>query len=315
MQPSNIQQTHIDISHARFTSYRNMFSRANDYELYGIYCWNEALSSALYHLISMTEVVMRNRFHSVLSLHLHCHQSIGWQDSNDWYNHINLPQKSVAKIQEVTHTRQRRTGRMILKNPAPSANDVVSRMTFGFWPKLLDVPQPWDQLIPMIVPGHRYPTQSHWSVLRNQDALYCRMDLVNKLRNRIAHFEPIWKQGDLLEERRPRQGSPAPQIIDPAPRTPAQVIARLRLLHNRTAEFLKWLSPHRYNDYLSGYVYSHFDWLCTEEGLTAYKSLQPRIEIPVSRLKREAHGLIRKKTMVSVIRKGAVIGTYYPIIR
>lgn len=315
MQPSNIQQTHIDISVARFTSYRNMFNSANDYELYGIYCWNEALSSTLYHLISITEVVMRNRFHAVLSSHLLCPQSVGRRDSNDWYNHIVLPIKSAVKIQEVTHTKHRRTRQLILKTPAPSANDVVSRMTFGFWPKLFDVTLPWDQLIPLIVPGHRHLNQSHWSVLRNRDALYCRMDLVNKIRNRIAHFEPIWKQGDLQEERLPRKGSPAPQVIQLAPTTPAQVIARLQLIHNHTTELLKWLSPNRYNDYMSGYVSSHFDWLCTIEGLTAYKSLRPRVEVPVSRLKREANGLIKLKTMVSVSRKGEAVGTYYPILR
>lgn len=315
MQPANIQQTHIDISVARLSSYRIMFQGANDHELYGIYCWNEALSATLFRLISITEVVMRNRFHTALSLHLHSHRSVGRNDSNDWYNHITLPPKSAQKIQKETHFRQRRTGQLAPKVPAPSANDVVSRMTFGFWPKLFDANLSWGQLIPQIVPGHRYTASAHWSVLRNQDALYSRMDLVNKIRNRIAHFEPVWKQGDLYEERRYRQGSPAPQLVQGAPTTPSQVIHRLRLIHDRTTELLKWLSPDRFDDYMNSYVESHFNWLCSTEGLTAYKQLQPGVNMPISRFKREINGLLKRKVMVSVSRKKERIGTYYPVLR
>ncbi len=315
MQPANIHQTHTDISVARLSSYRTMFHGANDHELYGIYCWNEALSATLFRLISITEVVMRNRFHTALSLHLHRHRSVGRNDSNDWYNHLTLPPKSAQKIQQETHDRHRRTGQWRPKAPAPSPNDVVSRMTFGFWPKLFDANLPWGDLIPQIVPGHRYTTAAHWSVLRNQDALYSRMDLVNKIRNRIAHFEPVWKQGDLYEERRYRQGSPAPALVQSAPNTPLDAIQRLKLIHDRITELLKWLSPDRYNDYMSSYVERHFNWICSAEGLVAYKQLQPGVNMPMARFKRELNSLLARQAMVTVSRKNRQVGTYYPMLR
>ena len=315
VQPANIQQTHIDISVARLSSYRTMFHGANDHELYGIYCWNEALSATLFRLISITEVVMRNRFHTALSLHLHNHQSVGRNDSNDWYNHVNLLSKSADKIRSETHFYQKRRKAWLPKRHQPSANDVVSRMTFGFWPKLLDASLPWGQLLPQIVPGHRHKTAAHWSVRRNQDALYARMDLVNKVRNRIAHFEPIWKQGDLYEERRWRQGSPNPSVQFSAPTTPVEAIKRLKLIHDRTTELLKWLSPDRHKDYMDSYVESHFNWLCSQEGLNSYMTFKPGITMPISKFKRDLNGLTKKKVMVSVNRKDNPVGTYYPTLR
>ncbi|MEC8900461.1 MAG: Abi family protein, partial [Pseudomonadota bacterium] len=195
MQPSNIQQTHIDISHARLSSYQNFFQCHDPQEVYGIYCWNEAISGALFRLISITEVVMRNRFHVALSQHFYSAMSVGSYEANDWYNHVGLTNKSQVKVRGVTHKPPSRRGQQWTpKRPMPTSNDVVSQMTFGFWLKLLDARAPWENLIPNVLPGHRHREASHWKKLRNQDALYARIDLVNRLRNRIAHFEPVWKQ-------------------------------------------------------------------------------------------------------------------------
>lgn len=314
MQPVNIQQTHHDISVARLSSYKAMFRGASDHELYGIYCWNEALSAALFRLISITEVVMRNRFHAALSQHFHSHLSVGGNHSNDWYNHASLSSKSRKKVESETHYWNKRTQQSRPKKNPPSANDVVSKMSFGFWQNLLDITDiPWGDLLPDIIPGHRYKNSRHWSVLRHQDAFYARLELVRRIRNRIAHFEPIWKQRDLLEERRVRQGSPRLQTEYHAPVTPEQAIQRLRLIHDRTVELLKWFSPDRSNDYKVSYVANHFDWLCSPEGLEAYRLMQPGISLSQSRFKREMNSLLRRKVKVSVNCKNQLVGTYYPI--
>src|SRR5690606_19429418 len=316
VQPAKIHQTHTDISVARLSSSRTMFHEANDHELYGIFCCNEALSATLCSLISITQVVMHPCFLTPLSLHVHSHRSVGRNDSNDWYNHIALPPKSIQKVQKETHTKPRRGKLPRLKVPAPTPNDVVSRMTFGFWPKLLDIGGiPWGQLLPQIVPGHRYKYAKYWSVIKHQDAFYARMDLVNRIRNRIAHFEPVWKQGDLYEERRERPGSPKPTIEFHAPASPPEVILRLKLIHDRITELLKWLSPDRYNDYMSSYVERHFNWICSAEGLDAYKQLQPGVNMPMARFKRELNSLLARQAMVTVSRKNRPVGTYYPMLR
>ena len=312
MQPHNIQQTHQDISLARLSSYQHFFQVTDPDEVYGIYCWNEAISGALFRLISITEVVMRNRFHHALSLYAdQSFSPVGHTTSNDWYNHIPLSGKSQDKIRKETHVC--RKGKWLAKHKTPSANDVVSRMTFGFWPNLLDSNVPWGPLLPQIVPGHRHKTESHWKVLKNQDALYARIELVNKLRNRIAHFEPVWKQGVLRQEKRQRQNQ-KPAVVQLAPMTPEQALARLSLLHDRTLELLKWFSPDRAKDYENSYVRSHFDWLCSTEGLRSYQSFTPGITLPAARFKRDINGLMKRHSMIRLEKNNRQSGVFYSVV-
>ncbi len=315
MQPLNIQQTTEDISLARLSSYHNFFTSLSHHEAYGLYCWNEALSTTLFRLISITEIVMRNRFHVALSLHCQSNPaSVGRPDANDWFNHINFPSKSQDKIKGITHYRHRRHG-WLPRQPMPSSNDTVSQMTFGFWPALLNASVPWGTLLPDIVPGHRHKTSAHWNVQRNQDALYARLDLVNKLRNRIAHFEPVWKQRGICEEKRQRRNQPLPAIVVPAPTTPSDAIKMLHERHDRTTELLHWLSPNRARDYEQSYVRDHFKWICSDEGLAAYQQMKPGYELPLSRFKRELNGIVRRGDMIRVNRSGTQHGTFYPVRR
>lgn len=284
-----------------------MFRHFDDHELYGAYCWNEALSSAFFRLISTVEVLLRNRFHSTLSLHA----SGNSHASFDWYNHIALPSKSSDKVMHVTHYRRRgRTWHP--KRPALSPNDVVSKMTFGFWPKLLDVHSvPWANHFPSMLPGHRHRQVAQWSSLRSRDAFYMRLDLINKLRNRIAHFEPIWKQKQLFEERRQRSGLPAPMVIEQRPSTPSECIQRLDLLKSRTLELLYWLSPERYDDFKSSYVSSHLNWLCTQSALDSYAQMQAGIELPMTKFSRDLSSITKKRAKVTVTKNSESVGTFY----
>lgn len=313
MQPRNINQTNQDISAPRLSSYKVMFSPANDYEIYGIYCWNEAISAALFRLISITEVVMRNRFHRVISNHMCQSSTIGSPDSNNWYENaqLNLSSKSQGKIKSELMIYSR--GNWIPKSRAPSPNDVISKMTFGFWPALLDATLPWGDLLPHILPGHRHShVQNFWRKQSRQDFLYARLTLTNNMRNRIAHFEPIWKLGDLLEERRHRHNR-APLITHPKPQTPQEAINRLKLIHDRIVELLGWLSPDRKHDYEISYVRDHILWLCSINGIEAYKRNAPGDRISASRFKREIASIVRRGNKASMTKNGAIIGTYYPM--
>lgn len=285
-----------------------MFQQFDDHELYGAYCWNEALSSAFFRLISTVEVLLRNRIHSTLSLHA----SGNSHASFDWYNHIALPSKSSDKVRHVTHYYRRRSRTWHPRTPALSPNDVVSKMTFGFWPKLLDVHNvPWADYLPSMLPGHRHRQVAQWSSLRSQDAFYMRLDVINKLRNRIAHFEPIWKQKELLEERRARRGLPPPTVIEQRPSTPSECIQRLDLLKKRTLELLYWLSPERHDDFKGSYVSSHLDWLCTESALKSYAQMQAGIELPMTEFSRCLSSITKKSVKVSVTRNNRRVGTFY----
>lgn len=236
------------LSQARLRNYRTFFSAGSDREAYGLYVWNEAVSNAFARALGAVEIVMRNQFHAALSLR---YGAAGSPGSRDWFNHIELPSKSRNAVTELTHRRQRlgKNFQFVPRNPMPSPDDVVSKLTFGFWPHLLDVeadihgnPIDWPNILVDALPGHRQRHPSFWSSRRNQDALFARIDYCNNLRNRIAHHEPIWKAGPLLEESRPRQNR-RPLVTQRSPTTPAAAIARLGESYRRTLELLEWFSP------------------------------------------------------------------------
>lgn len=232
------------LSHARLSNYRSFFGAADDTEALGLYQWNEELSAVLFRTISLVEVVLRNQFHQAMSRR---YGAVGGNGSRDWYVHVALSTLSKSKIQDITH--HKRGGQLLPRVPAPSPDDVVSGLTFGFWPHLLDLtvdlhrqPVAWGPILVDVLPGHRQRQASYWAKLKHRDALFARLDLCNELRNRIAHHEPIWKLGPLMAEGRSRSGSPL-TVQAPAPATPADALHRLRLLYDRITELLGWLSP------------------------------------------------------------------------
>jgi hypothetical protein len=232
------------LSHARLSNYRSFFGATDDAQALGLYQWNDELSGCLFRTISWVEVLLRNQFHYAFSLR---YGAVGTHDSKDWYAYVALNSLSQEKIRKITHYKQ---GQQFLpRNPAPSPNDVVSKLTFGFWSHLLDLkkdnlnhPIDWGNILLDVLPGHRQRQATHWAKLKHQDALFARLDLCTELRNRIAHHEPIWKLGELMNEARARQGKPI-TIQAPAPTSPSEALARLNLLYGRVIELLDWLSP------------------------------------------------------------------------
>ena len=99
----------------------------------------------------------------------------------------------------------------------------------------------WGDILVDVVPGHRMRLPTQWKQAE-RDALFARLDLCNEVRNRIAHHEPIWKLGPLMQEARARSGV-TPVIVAPAPTTPVEAVDRLALYYDRMVELLKWLSP------------------------------------------------------------------------
>lgn len=313
MQPQNMEKTKAVISAARLSSYQKFFNCATDNELFGVYCWNIHLSACFYNLISIVEVALRNRFHFALSDHF----SPG-AISFDWYNSLKLQPKTANKIKKITHYKKRGRGEWIPKDPVPSADDVVSRLTFGVWKNLLDVEEdcdgnkiPWGNLIPKILVNHRTQEVAFWSREKNQDFLFARIGLVGDVRNRICHFEPIWKQGDLYEERRPRQGYSL-KIEYPAPSSPSISVDRLRLIHNRMVKLLYWLSKARASDYTTSENCKKFFNICCDQGLISYKNLLPHAEIELNNIECLKNSICEKRMVKVIDELGDPVAFIYP---
>lgn len=312
--PADLAQTLADISTARLSSYQNFFSPANDEELYGLYCWNDAVSSRYMRLIGILEVILRNRLHTALSGYAwNHHTSNGSQDSNDWYMKLYRPFTGNS-------TGDRTLKKKIGKPATPTApNKVIASMTYGFWPHVLDktldnngIVVPWDTLIPAILPGHHQRAATYWGVQAHQDALFARLLLVGDLRNRVAHFEPLWKFGEELSETRDRAHAPR-TVVNPAPTTIPDSLQRLQLYYQRTTQLLHWLSKGRAADYSESENHQTLRWLMSEDALLSFRSLPGHGEIRLSSLTKGwgLKGKLRERKFVVITDKKKAVGRYY----
>jgi hypothetical protein len=196
LQPQNFPGTFDAISAPRLASYRTFFNPGSDAELYGAYCWNDAVAGAMFRLIAMVEVTIRNSFHRELSRHFKATSTHGTPISNDWYDRMQLSSKGRDSVRSITHRRTK--AGPIARVPVPSPDDVVSRLTYGFWRHLLDVttdvhgaPIPWGRILTGILPNYPNSQVSYWRKQRHQDKFFARCDLIGDMRNRIAHLEPV----------------------------------------------------------------------------------------------------------------------------
>lgn len=313
MQPLNLPKTKKIISPARLSSYVQFFKPQSDMELYGVYCWNLQLSSCFYDLISVVEVALRNRVHYALSGYF----SPG-SLSFAWYHGMQLSGKTKDKIKKITHNKTRgRNPNWLPKNPAPSPDDIVSRVTFGFWKNVLQAKRlarggniPWENILINVAINHRNNDVNFWKKERNRDSLCARIETVNRIRNRICHFEPIWKQKELYEELLARPGL-QPKVLAPAPVTPSDSIKRLRLLHSRSLELLYWLSKSRAADYRNSESCKRFYAVCSDLGLLSYRNQQPYVESSVNDWD-ELRQHMESGRRIKILDADNILGYYYP---
>jgi hypothetical protein len=310
--PKNLTAVLADLSDPRLTSYRTFFGNPTDEELYGIYCWNDAISIRLMRLTGIIEIILRNRLHRELSLFAHTPGvSIGTPDSNNWYRFVLTPGTKAANILG------KKCNGSISGNVLP--HKVIAQMTYGFWPRLLQIEKtngnvaiPWNQMIPTMFPNHNQKTPLYWSGQHERDRLFMRLDLIGDLRNRLAHFEPIWKFKELKDEWIQRAGHPV-SIVSLAPSSVSEAIARLRLVYRRTTQLLFWLSKDRADDYMNSENHFCLDWLFSKEGFENYRQIGHEEKIRLGSLTK-SWGLkldLRASKSLLVIDKQAPVGRYY----
>jgi len=129
--PSDIAEC-IDVtSRARLSSYCDFFNVGIS-EAYSIYKWNDELSSRLMQLIGTVEIILRNRIHEALVKELRLNLPNHQQLDDRWYSYINSEPETISKLNAALKNRNGRA-----KRPEPSSNQVISKMSFGFWPNIL----------------------------------------------------------------------------------------------------------------------------------------------------------------------------------
>lgn len=166
------------LSSERFAPYLTQCS--NDFDTAcELYIWNMAVSGAFLPWLNMVEIILRNRIHIALST-VHGNQ---WAWEHGFISTLPNPRNSFNPRHELSvisnkYKATRKTGK------------VIADLNFAFWQQMLKKNQLhtlWNKHLYITFPN----LDASKTVDANRQTLYDHLEQIRKLRNRIAHHEPI----------------------------------------------------------------------------------------------------------------------------
>lgn len=207
------------ISEPRIKSYSVLTSNGSMTANLGAYLWNKQASAALYPLMQCLEVTLKNAIHNAASNYF---ATPDWfdrvtriagdamfisdmkkhPDKRDRYyrNGLSTGQRKGKIIWTSHHENMIATAKLKLENcrKRPTADAVVAELTFGFWSGIFErnyndinsSSRLWPHLEPVIFPNLKPAERKASTVLR-------QLKSIKALRNRMAHYEPIWKHASV----------------------------------------------------------------------------------------------------------------------
>ena len=162
------------ISQARLSTYLRR-THGNARRALDLYAWNVRAGAALYPILQMNEIALRNAINRALVS----------QFGADWpYSQGFL--RSLPRPDRETFENARRKLERSLKTTRASTGDVVAAQTYWFWVMLLNAR--FEQRIW----SREFAASFPFAPPRiDRELVYGRTDAVRRLRNRIAHWEPL----------------------------------------------------------------------------------------------------------------------------
>lgn len=269
----------------RVAAVQHFFHTKGETDLYGCYAWSQAVASGLLPILGDFEVSLRNAVHRSLS------QYHGGVDSFEWMlktrpnANAQGPALEWHKMKQKTHDEierehvklrsQRKKGRV-------TPDDLVAKMSFGFWEKLLqsltNSVHPAGLQAAVLrgafpkAPVTATVTFGHQSFNAQLVALLAR---IREVRNRIGHHDQIWRVVEFDQ-----RGS-----LGFTPRRPRHTVASLRLFSERIAWLAGWIDPA-----ITSYMRSSDHWW-------------------------SFHALLSQNAIATFRLSGGRVGTYETILR
>lgn len=311
--PENIGN-HIDeISSLRIGTYKSFFKTASDEEAYGIYCWNSELSSRINLAIGTYEIILRNRIHKTLSRFFFKNKNKfcsgplnGTEESCDWYNHISTTSKFRSYVERELSDEQ---GNFL--SPPPYPHQIVSRLSHGKWRYAFKVTTtlngkaiPWDSLLHEVFSEYR----SDFKKPSVQESVFSRIKQVHLLRNRIAHFEPVWKFGDLKNE----AGN---KVIKAAPKNTLECLGRTKTEYKYIVDIISWISSDMSSFYQQTRNHIETMELLELNAINSFKEKSQKIEIDIASdcLAQEIEDAVSKRKQrnntITLVKDGKTVAT------
>lgn len=169
----------VALSAARLTHFRAACHGDLDHAL-RLYVWDAQMAAAFQAPLGQLEIVVRNAIHSALTIRAQTDQ---WWDANG----LGVDPATAAHIRALaSRVRSRSGGRL-------TGDDVVPRLGFGFWCKMLDHHHEdlWRRVLRSVFP--HLPPGAKRADLRRE------LDYLREFRNRVAHLERIYHR-DLVAD-------------------------------------------------------------------------------------------------------------------
>lgn len=157
------------LSEERFTPYLKQADMDNEYA-FRLYLYNARLAKAFLFPLHILEVTIRNRMSYVFSKDY----GINWPREQSFRSAL-TPESLKSLDKGINRAKSNNTG------------DIVSELTFDFWSNLFRDEYDrslWQINMDNLLPNTHYSRKDFQNIVKD----------INKLRNRIAHYEPIHKK-------------------------------------------------------------------------------------------------------------------------
>jgi hypothetical protein len=174
------EQPHIEVLRARFTPARFdkyvAATHGDPVAALRLYEWNAVASGALFVAIGQFEVLLRNALDVELCRY---HRQVVGGDGKWWKDPAMPLHPDLANLLVDARRRAVRGG------AAETHGKVIAELMFGFWRFVLDARHSATLWAPAL--RHAFPHLRP----KVRIEVYDRVELLNALRNRVAHHEPI----------------------------------------------------------------------------------------------------------------------------
>ncbi len=144
-----------------------------------LYRINLLISKELYSILSCVEVALRNQIHQQLKV---------YKNKEDWYDSVVWGQRHEESLEDAK--------RQISKDKYQfEAGDLIACLNFGFWTNIFSRKYEQTLWIPCLY--RLFPNKKGKTNRKELEQILKRL---LKIRNRIAHYEPIIKDEEVLIE-------------------------------------------------------------------------------------------------------------------
>ena len=175
------------VSGPRFATYVNLAGGDRDRAV-ELYHWTGDVAGGLMADFRVLEVLLRNRIDQTMSEHVANTSGAGeWFEDSSWVTTGNyLDRQAISSVDRARETVQERTP----TGTPVSRGKIVAALSFGFWKRPTHARYEESFWLPALDQAFDVPGSN---AVARREVLFDHLTVLNDLRNRVAHHEPICK--------------------------------------------------------------------------------------------------------------------------